>query len=213
MDTPTPLVPSPIVQPAPVLLPTHHVRWKLISAIFIVALFAGFEAYYFINKSIPEPIIPTYTTRPTSDPTADWKTYWNRQYGFEMKYPEVNKFEVPEVRNNGAYIRIQNYDPTLTAANYIYKSGDYSVEINIPTTEAEKSALTCKSYKSEEFGAVEYSPFKISSDNATAFFAPNVYGPGGGPYSILCVTSPKKMHISSSPSIANQIFSSLKFTE
>src|SRR3990167_11271205 len=87
MDTPTPLVPSPIVQPAPVLLPTHHVRWKLIGAIFVVALFAGFEAYYFINKSIPEEVIPVFTPRPTSDPTANWKTYWNREYGFEMKYP------------------------------------------------------------------------------------------------------------------------------
>jgi len=87
MDTPTPLVPAPVVPPAQVLLPAHHIRWKLISAIFVVALFAGFEAYYFINKSIPEAVIPVFTPRPTSTVPADWKTYWNRQYGFEIKYP------------------------------------------------------------------------------------------------------------------------------
>ena len=87
MDTPISSTQAPVLPPAPVLLPAHHIRWKLISAIFVVALFAGFEAYYFINKSVAEEVIPVFTPRPTLDPTASWKTYWNKQYGFEVKYP------------------------------------------------------------------------------------------------------------------------------
>ena len=51
MDTPTPLVPAPVVPPAQVLLPAHHVRWKLISAIFVIALFAGAYIVFAKTKS------------------------------------------------------------------------------------------------------------------------------------------------------------------
>jgi len=122
MDTPISPTPAPVVSPTQVLLPTHHIRWKLIGVIFIIALFAGFEAYYFINKSIPEAVIPVFTPRPTSTVPADWKTYWNRQYGFEVKYPGDKFYQQDEERSliggvlNEKGVGIFLVDTTMTDA-------------------------------------------------------------------------------------------------
>lgn len=42
------------------------------------------------NKTKPQPVAQTSvtpSTSPTPDPTANWKTYINESYGFEIKYP------------------------------------------------------------------------------------------------------------------------------
>lgn len=43
----------------------------------------------------PTPIVQT-SPAPTPDPTADWKTYKNEKYGFQIKYhPDLNPKETP----------------------------------------------------------------------------------------------------------------------
>src|SRR3989344_447337 len=132
MDTLT--TPAPVISPVPVQQSANHIRWWLIGAIFIAALFAGFEAYYFINKSIPEAVIPAFTPRPTVDPTAGWKTYWNRQYGFEIRYPsEYGDFNhtAPAKRSASIYleksyatdIAYVKYRDSVTAQFSVWSSG------------------------------------------------------------------------------------------
>ena len=82
MDTPTPLVPAPVVPPAQVLLPAHHVRWKLISAIFVIALFAGAYIVFAKTKSIWP-----FVSGVSSPTVTGWKTYTNIKYGFSVQYP------------------------------------------------------------------------------------------------------------------------------
>lgn len=66
--------------------------------IIILALIAIGGAYYFgtqknnvlttpVQSSVPAVTEATTQASPTTDPTANWKTYTNTQYGFTFKYP------------------------------------------------------------------------------------------------------------------------------
>lgn len=55
----------------------------------------------------------------STDPTADWKTYRNEQYGFEVKYPDGWKM-FPMWDKRGAYF----YDPELPRLFAEYKTPD-----------------------------------------------------------------------------------------
>ncbi len=71
---------------------------------FVILLLLGTGAYagiwYWQNQQVAQEAVPTFT--PRADETADWKTYTNTQYGFEVRDPYPvgsskivdNKFEV-----------------------------------------------------------------------------------------------------------------------
>ena len=62
-------------------------NWKYILIIVILALIVIAETFYLLKQEekIPEIKLPEKVVK---DETADWKTYRNEEYGFEIKYPE-----------------------------------------------------------------------------------------------------------------------------
>ncbi|OGN34331.1 MAG: hypothetical protein A3I39_00275 [Candidatus Yanofskybacteria bacterium RIFCSPLOWO2_02_FULL_47_9b] len=69
----------------------HFLNKKFIVTFIVLALL-GSGAYagiwYWGNQKYSfKDMNPVFTPRP--DPTADWKTYTNTQYGFEFKYPQT----------------------------------------------------------------------------------------------------------------------------
>ncbi len=92
--------------------PKHFLNKKFIVT-FVILLLLGGSAYAGIwmwqNQQVAQEVAPTFTPRPSvaANPTADWKTYTNTQYGFEFKYP--NDFSVcdvipPKSLGTGTYI-------------------------------------------------------------------------------------------------------------
>ncbi len=73
--------------------PPKHFLNKKFAITFVILILLGAGAYagiwYWQNQQVAQEVAPTFTPRPsaTADPTADWKTYTNTQYGFEVKYP------------------------------------------------------------------------------------------------------------------------------
>ncbi|MBI3631492.1 MAG: hypothetical protein HY219_01325 [Candidatus Staskawiczbacteria bacterium] len=65
-------------------------------------------------KETVDQLLSTFKfTNPATDQTADWKTYTNNEYGFEIKYPSVgsiseNKNTLLEYKNNTIIVRLQS---------------------------------------------------------------------------------------------------------
>ncbi|GEM_PF-5798002 len=100
MDNPA--VPIPSLSPQPAVFPSAESprrRWFLWSAIGLTFLVLGIAVGLFSAKFLNQPsttsqltpiLSPTaqsLTPIPTSDPTADWKTYNNTEYSYSLKYP------------------------------------------------------------------------------------------------------------------------------
>lgn len=97
-------------------LPTKLLSLPIVALVVLVALVVGGSlGYYLGNKTNVQTQIqtqdqtqtqPTAKTTPTlqpePDPTADWETYTNNEYGFSIRYPqEANLTEV-----NPGYVSI-----------------------------------------------------------------------------------------------------------
>lgn len=62
----------------------------ILTAIFFTSTLVLIYLNYLKPQSISTPTpssTPTESISPTPDPTADWKTYENNDYGFSIKYP------------------------------------------------------------------------------------------------------------------------------
>ena len=76
----------------------------------LLVVVIGGEYYLLSNKSAPVIISPTPTpianivTSPSTEVTANWKTYTNSQFNFELKYP--SNFEDKETKGNQTYVDI-----------------------------------------------------------------------------------------------------------
>lgn len=64
------------------------------------------KSYLPLDTSSPTLIPPT----PTTDPTANWKTYSNTKYGFEFKYPNIKPWHIAEKTYQQNIVEIYNYD-------------------------------------------------------------------------------------------------------
>jgi len=71
-----------------------NTNWKYLLIVFILGVLVGGGILAWQFGSLPSLITPTPT--PPIDETADWKTYRNEEYGFEMKYPKDWTFKVTD---------------------------------------------------------------------------------------------------------------------
>jgi len=122
-------------QPMPPVMGAQRPRavrpWLLILFIIVLLAGAGFVWYFYYG---PGKAAKTTTTPATTDPTASWKTYANKTYGYSIKYPptETVNSTKPE-------------DVTFSAPD----NGRWMEEIKVSSTEeildnivsAKKSAL------------------------------------------------------------------------
>jgi hypothetical protein len=80
----------------------------LVIAILGVVGYFSYKIYKSPNQPITQPTTPSIPPA-TPDTTANWKTYINNQYGFELKYPQDDKVE--EIKDPGMhYFSIPHLD-------------------------------------------------------------------------------------------------------
>ena len=91
---PTQPVP-PVPQPAPVTSKKPNFILIALTAIATGILIIGAILAYqkFFTDKPPAVVSSTPSPVATTDPTADWKTYTNSKFSFELKYPENIFFE------------------------------------------------------------------------------------------------------------------------
>lgn len=112
-------VESPVTPPSMEPMPQKTFTPKFIGVI-VLLLVLGVGAYgaiwYWQKQQATQEVVLTFTPRPiaTPDPTTDWKTYTNTQYGFEFKLPQG---------------WIQNKEPNISKENIL---------INFASPEAQK---------------------------------------------------------------------------
>jgi len=168
----------------------------LIVLIIAILGVAGYFSYKIYKSPIQPATQPTTSLVPSATPdiTANWKTYTNNQYGFELKYPQGDKVE--EIKDPGIhYFSIPHLDQG-TDINF-YPS-DSNFKIN-------KSFVDTDILKQEN----------IKFNNLPAKHI-TVNGPNGLQIEYLLVGQNQKYLIISyfeADNLSSQILSTFKFTQ
>ena len=110
-----PTTPEPEFQPSPPQGETLRSQPdKKLSIYVLVGLIVAGVAFefYIWEKGGLLPALPSSTVSPTPtatpDPTADWKTYTNTQYGFEFKYPLSGYYKEYFFDSTGVEVRVDD---------------------------------------------------------------------------------------------------------
>lgn len=127
----TPINSEPAQNPSPVATPTSPTtpespkkhfgkKWILIGVVLLLITLGGGSFVLSQQKAKPITIIPpsptiSQITKPTPNPTAEWKTYTNTKYGYTVRYPEIWQINV----NGGA-------DPATSPATYLESACNYN---------------------------------------------------------------------------------------
>lgn len=177
-------------------------KFVLVGLVGVLILVAGlaFGGYYYFTKL--KPLLQTSIPTPISDPTADWKTYRNEQYGFEFKHPST--LFVDEFSDGVSF----TYDEKLVD-NPIYAQ-DMSIQV---FKSSEKNLLEfMKVYKEgNPATAIQYSNGSISG-----YYVPAIDEVVWGSYffssgkNVFRIDSPNKTINST---LMEQILSTFKFIE
>jgi hypothetical protein len=107
--------------------------------ILILLVLVG-GAYYFgitKNKTVPSLVVPVQPSsspvaQPIADPTANWKTYTNKEYGFTVKYPSDAKLRISQSESSDRMLVVA-FDSPNAIFDHLFKSGGYSFEISMQT--------------------------------------------------------------------------------
>jgi hypothetical protein len=110
---------------------------KKILILIIIGVLIVVGGIYWWQKSLtkqsaPTPAPPT-TTTPTSDQTANWKTYQNNKYGFEVKYP--GNMKIRYSYNEGVDIRSSDEHNIINAMATINDTSQLTIMKDFPRTE------------------------------------------------------------------------------
>ncbi len=115
----------------------------LILIVILVGAYFATQYFYpeFLNKYLktspqnsqaPQVPVSNETAKPTKDETANWKTYRNEKYGFEVKIPrDLNIDEIsesPSILFTSPKLREKLKSYQLTPYDIIFYQSDYKVD-------------------------------------------------------------------------------------
>jgi hypothetical protein len=128
------------------LIKEGETNWKYLLIVTVIAVAAGAGFLWCVEKSnikVPEDII--------KDETADWKTYRNKEYGFEISYPSNYNISSDTQTDVGPALKADSY------AQIIFRNFTYTRnEIELEKSKAEKVTVgSLDGYRSSIMGNMD----------------------------------------------------------
>lgn len=213
VNPPVPPVPTTSRSKLPIILGV--IILVLVSVGILLAKTGGISKL--TAKPTPTPVptqIPTPT--PTPDLTADWKTYINNKYSFQLKYPPT--LYSCNLNNEDKVFILDSSKEICPGENGIMPPNDafYSIHIDINTgTKSQADFIT--SWQKANFKATPETNLNLPL-NSTSFTLEKIQAAPGPNKMIIILTPLKDSYMTiqvndlSLTQIAYQILSTFKFT-